>query len=344
MASQITAAQDRLSIAEQEQSIAVAQVRNASAVSDFLTTKYTNAQLYSWMNTQLTTVYTQAYQLAYAYALQARPRTGSSSASTCPRPRTTSSSSATGTASTGNHRGGEPALRLAADGGRLRREQRAELELTKHVSLVMTAPTALVELRETCTCTVNSTRPSSNTTTPGTTSQARSVAVTVPCVTGPYTGVNATLTLNSAMVRTQAAGQNYKPQRPDGELLAGVTASPGGAAGTETIVTSTGQQDAGLFEVNLRDERWLPFEGQGAISTWTLTLDPRDNNFDFTTITDVILHVRYTARDGGNQAAGNVRNALNPSDRGRSWSVPATRSPTPGTRSSTLPRRRPGRR
>ena len=67
--------------------------------------------------------------------------------------------------------------------------------------------------------------------------------------------------------------------------------------------------------MNLRDERWLPFEGQGAISTWNLVLDPRDNNFDFTTITDVIMHVRYTARGGGDQtAANNVRAQLKPSN------------------------------
>ena len=29
---------------------------------------------------------------------------------------------------------------------------------------------------------------------------------------------------------------------------------------------------AGMFETNLRDERFLPFEGAGAISSWTLTL------------------------------------------------------------------------
>jgi len=47
-----------------------------------------------------------------------------------------------------------------------------------------------------------------------------------------------------------------------------------------------------------RDERWLPFEGQGAVSAWTLELNPASNNFDFSTITDVVLHVRYTARLG----------------------------------------------
>jgi len=51
--------------------------------------------------------------------------------------------------------------------------------------------------------------------------------------------------------------------------------------------------DSGLFEVNLRDERWLPFEGQGAVSAWSLTLDPRDNNFDLSSVTDVVLHIRY---------------------------------------------------
>ena len=42
-----------------------------SEIGDFLTSKYTNEQLYDWMLTQLTTVHTQAYQLAFALAQQA---------------------------------------------------------------------------------------------------------------------------------------------------------------------------------------------------------------------------------------------------------------------------------
>jgi hypothetical protein len=67
-----------------------------------------------------------------------------------------------------------------------------------------------------------------------------------------------------------------------------------------------------LFEVNLRDERWLPFEGQGAVSTWNLTLDPRDNSFDLSTVTDVVLHLRYSARFGGDPEA--VRTANKPNN------------------------------
>jgi hypothetical protein len=49
----------------------------------------------------------------------------------------------------------------------------------------------------------------------------------------------------------------------------------------------------------LHDERFLPFEGAGAISTWTLSLPAQLRAFDYTTISDVILHIRYTARDAG---------------------------------------------
>jgi Tc toxin complex TcA C-terminal TcB-binding domain len=53
-----------------------------------------------------------------------------------------------------------------------------------------------------------------------------------------------------------------------------------------------------MFETNLRDERFLPFEGAGALSTWSLSL-PEIASFDYASISDVILQVRYTARDGG---------------------------------------------
>jgi hypothetical protein len=66
----------------------------------------------------------------------------------------------------------------------------------------------------------------------------------------------------------------------------------------QSIVTSGGINDSGLFETNLRDERFLPFEGAGAESTWKLDLPKDYRAFDYSTISDVILHIRYTARQG----------------------------------------------
>ncbi len=63
----------------------------------------------------------------------------------------------------------------------------------------------------------------------------------------------------------------------------------------QSIVTSGGTNDSGMFETNLRDDRFLPFEGAGAVSTWSLALPSQLRAFDYMTISDVILHVRYTA-------------------------------------------------
>ena len=47
------------------------------------------------------------------------------------------------------------------------------------------------------------------------------------------------------------------------------------------------------------DERFLPFEGAGVISEWRLELPGQYPQFDYSTISDVVLTIRYTARDGG---------------------------------------------
>ena len=73
--------------------------------------------------------------------------------------------------------------------------------------------------------------------------------------------------------------------------------------GSDTIVTSSGSMDSGMFETNLHDERFLPFEGAGAVSSWSLSLPAQLRPFDYTTISDVILHIHYTARDAGDALA-----------------------------------------
>jgi hypothetical protein len=56
-----------------------------------------------------------------------------------------------------------------------------------------------------------------------------------------------------------------------------------------------------VFDLNFRDERYIPFEGAGAISTWRIELPAQFRQFDYDTISDVILHLRYTALDGGDK-------------------------------------------
>lgn len=305
--SQIAAAGERLRMATSEVDLQTRQIANAQAVSDFLTGKYSNAELYDWMLTQLTGVHTQAYQLAFSMAQQAQAA------------YQYELGSADGFVQFGywdsQHKGLTAGESLLFDLRRMQSQHLAantrELELVKHVSLALTQPMALVQLLQTGSCNIALDEALFDRDHPGHYfRRLRSVALTVPCVSGPYTGVNATLVLDTAIVRVQSPSAGYVP--------ALATAPPGGPAfitsqapASASIRTSQGQNDAGLFDVNLRDERWLPFEGQGAVSTWTLVLDPRDNGFDLSTITDVVLHLRYTARSaGGNPEA--VRQALKP--------------------------------
>src|SRR5690606_33416433 len=78
----------------------------------------------------------------------------------------------------------------------------------------------------------------------------------------------------------------------------------GGA--TQSIATSTGLSDAGLFEANLRDERYLPFEGKGAVSNWKIDLPKTLKSFDYGAIADVVLELQYTAREGGDAFGSQV--------------------------------------
>jgi hypothetical protein len=65
-----------------------------------------------------------------------------------------------------------------------------------------------------------------------------------------------------------------------------------------------------MFELNFRDERYLPFEGAGALSTWRIELPPDCNAFDLDTITDVVMRMSYTARNGGDAFRNEVRTSL----------------------------------
>jgi hypothetical protein len=175
-------------------------------------------------------------------------------------------------------------------------QNRREYEITKHVSLLQLAPLALIQLKETGSCTVELPEMLFDVDYPGHyMRRIKTVSLTIPCVVGPYTGVNCTLTLLRSKTRISAvdAGTYVKDMDVDNPRVAT------NFSATESIATSSAQNDNGLFEFNFHDERYLPFEGSGAVSLWRVDLPKEFRAFDYDTITDVLLHVRYTARQGG---------------------------------------------
>lgn len=171
-----------------------------------------------------------------------------------------------------------------------------EYELTKHVSLLQVSPLDLLQLRTTGRCTVVLPEELFDLDCPGHYfRRIKSVAVSIPCVVGSYTSVNCTLTLLKSGIRKNSllADGNYVRDGAEDSRFSDHFGS------LQSIVTSSGQNDSGLFETNLHDERYLPFENSGVISEWQLELPNGVRQFDYDTISDVILHLRYTAREGG---------------------------------------------
>ena len=178
---------------------------------------------------------------------------------------------------------------------------RREYELTKHVSLLQADSLALLQLRRTGRCTVRLPEELFDLDGPRHyLRRIKSVAVSIPFVTGPDTSVNCTLTLLKSSVRTRPIlrDDRYACEDAEDDCFSDYYGS------LQSIVTSSTQNDSGLFEMNLRDERYLLFENSGVISEWQLELPASPSNddpcqCDYDTISDVILHLRYTTREGG---------------------------------------------
>lgn len=301
---QIRAAEIREAIADLELKNHRQQMKHAEEIEHFLNEegaekkgKKTNKSLYAWMKREVKGLYGQSFQFAFDIAKKAERAL--------------------------QHELGNPELSylqfgyLAGKEGLLAGEKlyldikrmemayhdlnQREYELTKHVSLLQINPLALIQLRMTGRCVVELPEALFDMDGPGHFfRRIKSVAVSIPCITGPYAGVNCTLTLLKSSIRKTPVLQDGLYERKDAED----ERFDSYYGSLQSIVTSSAQNDSGLFETNLRDERYLPFENSGVISEWQLQLPANPSvgdpcQFDYGTISDVILHIRYTAREGG---------------------------------------------
>ncbi len=156
-------------------------------------------------------------------------------------------------------------------------------EIDQAFSLTQIDPNALLSLKQTGDCTFEIPELFFDMFYPGQYNRKiKAVRLSIPSVTGPYVNVSASLSLNSSFIRSNA--------KLDAAELKEVPKSR-----TTTIATSTAQNDAGVFQLNFRDDRYMPFEGAGAISSWKLSLPKNFRQFDYNTINDVIIHISYTA-------------------------------------------------
>ncbi|KAG8532347.1 uncharacterized protein KY384_002832 [Bacidia gigantensis] len=294
----------RLALCNKDIEVQKKQAEQAKEVQTFYQSKYTNEKLYTWMENTIRS----AYYDTYLAAMQIAKKAEKSFLFEHPLHRNrTSHLAQTGFWDSGRD-GLLSAHNLYLSLKRLEatyHEKRShDFELVKNVSLRQISPAALLTLRETGKAEFTLPEVLFDMDFPGHfMRRIKTVSVSMPCLIGPYCGTNCTVTLLEHRTRVSGKkGDNYDDQgREDTRFRTD-------RVPISCIAISSGQSDTGTFELNINDERYLPFEGAGVISKWRLEFPSEIRQFDYDTISDVILHVRYTSIAGGSalQKAANA--------------------------------------
>ena len=283
---QILAAEMRVQIAERDLEVHEKNIEQSEEVYAFYKDKFTNLGLYQFMAKELLRLYREAYQMAYNMARLAE---------SAYRFETDDDTLLI----SGDNWSADKSGLLAGEKLLLQLQQLEQSYLEKNVrrpeitqsfSLAMIDPSELIKLRQSGSCAFKIPQIAFEMFYPGQYKRLiKSVRLSMPCIVGPYTNVSARLSLTKGEVEIESGGklENWDYGK------------------NTSLYASSAANDAGMFDFNFRDERYLPFEGAGAISEWQLDLPSQIRAFNYDTISDVILHISYTAREGDREEAEN---------------------------------------
>jgi hypothetical protein len=323
---QIKAAEIQVEVARQEIQVHRKQIKNNEAIDRFMTSKFTSRQLYQFMVGKLSAVYFQTYHLALGYAKAAQR------AMQFELGLAESDVQFIGAAYWDSLRKGLTAgEQLQLDLDRLEKfhceTNERRMEITKYVSLAQVDPLALVHLKERGSCELELGEALFDADFPGHyCRQVKTVSLSFPAVVGPYHNFNATLTQlgHRTLLVPDKKALKYLLPGPSQTTGQPIPVPPATVLRVDwrpnqQVALSTGTNDSGLFQVDYHDERYLPFEGTGAVSTWRLEINGVDGVLHRQTLSDVILTVRYTARTGGSAFAEAVKSAIGGKAMERAW-------------------------
>jgi len=331
------AADRRRDIALYELNATVRQIEHAAEVADFTRDKASGFDTYLFLQRETALLYRQTFGLALAAARDAQDmlRYELRDPVHTEMDFVEQHSCAWQNLRDGLLAGDKLALALRAMDRAYTESNVREYELTKQLSLSMQFPAAFLQLKATGSAEFAMPEWMFDLDYPGMyMRRIRSVSLSIPCVVGPYTGIHARLELLGSSIRVSpdlscSATQSHTSGASDAaayecQSFASDTRFAHLYGTREAIATSSGLSDAGVFELNFRDERYLPFEFAGAVSRWRLELPPDNNAFDLATLTDVVVTLNFTAREGGNvlrRAASLATRARLPGDGYRLFDV-----------------------
>ncbi len=296
---QIKISQDHVRVVGQEHTIAKLQKQQAKDTMEFLTKKFTNAELYDWMSDILEEVYAYFLQEATAVAKLAENQLAFERQSTpanyiqddywkAPSEDMVSTTSISG--KTTDRRGLTGSARLLEDLYQLDQyafeTDKRKLQLTKTISLAALSPIEFQHFRETGVLAFKTTMGMFDRDFPGHYLRLiKRLRTSVIALIPPTQGIHATLS-TTGLSRAVISGTVFQKVNVKRNL--------------ELVALSSPREATGLFELNQQSEMLLPFEGLGVDTSWEFRLPKPANQFDYSTITDVLIAIDYTALNSTN--------------------------------------------
>jgi Tc toxin complex TcA C-terminal TcB-binding domain/Protein of unknown function (DUF2934) len=301
---QILGAQQRRDQALQDLNVQRRQMEHSVEVLNFLRDKFTAHDLYLFLQKETSDLYFQMYELALHWACSAQ------CAFNLERGHTTRRfipECAWNSLQEGLLAGEQLETALHHMEKSYLDENAREYELTKNISLREQFPLEYLRLRATGYCEIDIPEWMFDQDYPGMyMRRIKSVCLTAPCVTGPYKNVNCRLTLLSSVTRIDPRVDPPvhrcccdRRHLSECELCPCDPRAVRQYAACEAIATSSGKNDCGMFELNFNEERYLHFEYRGAASHWRIEMRRENNYWDPDTLSDLIMRIYYTAREGG---------------------------------------------
>lgn len=286
-------AEDGVRIAAQERNIAGMQVEHAEATVEFLATKFTNVELYDWMSGILEGVYSYFLQEATAMAKLAQAQLAFERQEPPPSfiqddyweiPSENPMGGATQNAV--DRHGLTGSARLMADiykldQYRLMTEKR-KLQLKRNISLARLAPLEFQRFKETGVLVFNTPMMLFDRDFPGHYLRLiKTVRFSAIALIPAVQSIKATLSnigVSKVVVNNNGLFQTITVNRPP-----------------ESVALTSPRDAMGLFELESQSELLLPFEGMGVDTVWELRMPKAANQFEYSTIGDIIITLEYTA-------------------------------------------------
>ncbi|MCO6477406.1 MAG: hypothetical protein J5I94_12325 [Phaeodactylibacter sp.] len=308
---QIKGAEIQKSIAQYEISNLEREISQNESIRTFMKQKFTNQQLYQWMASQLSGLYFQAYQIAFDMAKSAERayqyERGAKESDVHFIHSTYWDSQRKGLLA-GQRLGlGLDRMEQAfiQSGGR-------RLEISKNISMLELDPIAFLELKTKGVCEFSLSEALFDYDFQGHyCRQIKTISLSFDAAEGET--VNATLTqLNHKTILEPDPKAVKFLLQPKDKMPLSIRAD--WKANRQIVLSHVDEFEKGngMFELRLDDERYLPFEGAGAVSTWRLELNGKKGSYNLKDVLDVVVNIKYTALQGGEKFANAVKGLLKP--------------------------------